>query len=36
MKNAPAQSIETARLTTGRCSVFCSTISATTANGTPT
>ncbi|MDH6498155.1 hypothetical protein M2156_004374 [Streptomyces sp. SAI-149] len=36
MKNAPPQSTFTSRFTTGRCSVFCSTISAMTAKGTPT
>ncbi len=35
-KKAPAQSTLTFRLTTGRCSVFCSTISARIAKGTPT
>src|SRR5690348_13247266 len=35
-KVAPPQSTLTSRLTTGRCSVFCSTISAMTAKGTPT
>ncbi len=36
MRNAPLQSTFTSRFTTGRCRVFCSTISAMTANGTPT
>ncbi len=35
-KKAPAQSTLTFRLTTGRCSVFCSTTSARSAKGTPT
>ncbi len=35
-RNAPAQSTLTRRLTRGRCSVFCSTTSAISANGTPT
>ncbi len=36
IRSAPSQSTLTCRLTTGRCRVFCSTISAITANGTPT
>ncbi len=36
MKKAPAQSTLTFRFTTGRCRVFCSTIRAITAKGTPT
>lgn len=36
MKNAPPQSTFTSRFTVGRCRVFCSTISAMIANGTPT